>query len=120
MDLSFVNLAIGGIVTVLFYFITSVIIREVGEFVVKVNDNTFFKASKVAGVLSALIFLQFLLGSVWYLQEIILALILIALFAMTHWIYDLDWKEASIMAGVCIAVYVVLILLLAGIIFLTA
>jgi hypothetical protein len=119
MTLNFVNITIGSIITALFYLVTSVIVREVGEFVMKLPESTLYKASKVSGVLSALIFLQFLLGSIWYLKEIILVIMLIVLFVMTHIVYELDWKESSIMASVCILVYLGILLLIAGAIYFT-
>jgi hypothetical protein len=118
MESLFIIISIGAIITIMFYLITSLIIREIGELVIKVPDNTFLKASKVAGVLSGLMFLQFILDF-WYFKEIILIIMLILLFIMTHIIYDLDWKEASIMASVCILTYIVILSLISLIIIIT-
>ena len=116
LDLFTITIAI--IVTFMFYLITSIIIREVGEFIIKIPESTFHKASDVSGALSGLIFLQFLLGDIWFFKELILIIMLIVILVMTHFIYDLDWKEASLMTFSCIIVYVLLLALISLIVYL--
>ena len=111
------TLILSLIVIMLIYFVTSIIIREIGELVMKLEENTFHKASKVAGMVSALLFVQFLVREIWIWREIILILTIVALFVMTHLVYKLDWKESGIMAFCCISVYAVILLIIAAVYF---
>lgn len=116
--MNYETIVVSIIVVALIYFVTTIIIREIGELVMRISDSTFHKASEVAGVISALLYLQFLLGDKWHMQEIIGVLILVTLFVMTHFVYKLDWKESSIMALCCISAYAVLLLIIGAVYYL--
>jgi len=96
----------------IFFLITSVIIREVGELVLKIPDSTFHKSSEIAAALTALVFLQFLVGDIIVLQLLILIAFIELLYMMSKHIYELKRKQAVIMTASVIGVWIVVILFL--------
>lgn len=118
MVISLVTIVAMFVGLLIFFFITSIIIREVGEFILKIQDSTFYKSSEIAAVLTALIFLQFLVGNIVILQVLILVAFIELLYMMGKHIYELKRKQAVIMTACVIGVWIVVILFLGFIMYL--
>ena len=118
MVISLVTIVVMFVGLLIFFLITSIIIREIGEFVLKIPDSTFHKSSEIAAALTALIFLQFLVGNIVILQVLILVAFIELLYMMGKHIYELKRKQAVIMTACVIGVWIVVILFLGFIMYL--
>jgi len=115
MILSLPIIVLALLILIVFYFITSIMIREVAEYILKLPGSTFHKSSEVAIVLSAVVLLQLIVGKSWILNALLLIAFIELLYVMTKHIYEVERKQALIMTACVVVGWIVMLAIIAGI-----
>jgi hypothetical protein len=100
------------VVSLLFFLVISVIIREVIELLFKLPENTFYKSGEISIALTGILIIQFLVTKSKLLSLIVLCVFLLTLFFMLVKIYEISYKKTFlIFLTVCAAIVILFVII---------
>jgi hypothetical protein len=105
------NIIIAIALTGVFFLVLSLIIREVIE-IFKIKHNTFQKSSEIAGIISLLALLQFLLSSIDVFVYLISFAMIIIMFVLIKRFYGLTYKKSIIILFCVLLLFFILVILI--------
>lgn len=113
VELNLVNMVGGIIIVFVFYLITSLVIREINEYIFRIRENTFHKSSQISVVLSILVIVQFLMGGNPAVNIIVGIIMIAALYFMLWKLYKISAIKAFLATAVIVLVFILLLALVA-------